>query len=333
MKAYKTVLLLSYICVASVSATLITPALPAIAHDYAVNQAQLSWVVSLFLIGYVIGQLVYGPLAKRFTALTALRSGLMLNLVGVVLCLTSVYTSSYSCLLVGRVLSALGSASGLACTFMLMHDMLDEKQYKHTMSFAVLAFTLGIGGAVLVGGMISQYAQWQWCFWFLLAYSLLMYLLTWVFHHMPNAETHPLHIKVIIKNYWHALCHFQLIRFAILVGFLSAFSYVYAAVAPLYAQQVLHLTAATYGYWNIVNMLGMFFGGLVSAYIMKKHCPKLLMRLGFIGLLPCWFGVVRHCFCTHTLVIIVFCDYGITLFFWWFFISIGILFCFARLCR
>lgn len=51
--------LLSYISIPSVSAALITPALPEIQSHYALSLGTVEWIVSAFLIGYVFGQLIY----------------------------------------------------------------------------------------------------------------------------------------------------------------------------------------------------------------------------------------------------------------------------------
>lgn len=68
--------LLSYISIASVSAAMITPALPHIEHTFALSTGTVEWVVSTFLIGYVLGQLIYAPLANVYGRLNALEWGL-----------------------------------------------------------------------------------------------------------------------------------------------------------------------------------------------------------------------------------------------------------------
>jgi MFS transporter, DHA1 family, multidrug resistance protein len=65
--------LLSYISIASVSAAIITPALPNIEHTFALSTGTVEWIVSAFLIGYVIGQLVYGSLANCYGRIKALQ--------------------------------------------------------------------------------------------------------------------------------------------------------------------------------------------------------------------------------------------------------------------
>ena len=125
---------------------------------------------------YVIGQLIYAPLANVYGRLNALKWGLNINILGLVLCLYASIEPHYLLLLLGRLITGLGSAAGLTCTFMLINEWLPEDQRKTAMAYSILSFALGIGFAVLIGGVITQYLQWQGCFIFLLLQGLLMRL-------------------------------------------------------------------------------------------------------------------------------------------------------------
>ena len=181
MSNFRVAWLISYISIAAFSAALITPALAEIKNHYALLQGQVEWMVSSFLVGYVIGQLIYGPLANRLGRVTALRIGLVINLMGIGLCFLALYFDSYSLLIGGRLVTALGAASGLACTFMLIHEWLPLEQRKTAMAYTIFSLTLGIGLAVIIGGMITQYSHWQYCFDLLFIYGLIMLYGTKVF--------------------------------------------------------------------------------------------------------------------------------------------------------
>ncbi|WP_440618042.1 MFS transporter [Cysteiniphilum sp. 6C5] len=137
-------ILLSYLSIASVSAVMLTPALPQIGKFYTLDTSSLSWFVGIFLFGYVFGQLIYAPLANRFGRLKAIRFGFIINLTGLIICYiaTTNILSSYSLLLLGRVITALGSSAGLACTFTLVNELLDETQAKKAISYSMLSFML-----------------------------------------------------------------------------------------------------------------------------------------------------------------------------------------------
>jgi MFS transporter, DHA1 family, multidrug resistance protein len=274
--------LLSYISIASVSAAIITPALPEIQIQYALSPGTVEWIVSAFLIGYVFGQLIYAPLANQFGRLKALRIGLSINIIGILMCLTAITENMYSLLIMGRLVTALGAASGLACTFMLINEWLPESQRKSAMAYAVLSFALGVGIAVLIGGVITEYWTWQGCFWFLLAHGLLMLFGTCVFSE-TLVTPKPIHVLTIIRDYYEALTSAKLVIFSLVVGCCSAISYCFSAAGPQISHDILNLSAAEYGYWNGMNILGMLCGGLLAKPILNRLSVNNVLAIGFLG--------------------------------------------------
>lgn len=279
---YKVVWLLSYISIASVSSAIITPALPQIQSQFALGNGQVEWMVSAFLMGYVAGQLIYGPLANAYGRLKALRIGLMINILGILLCFMALSIHSYAFLILGRFVTALGAASGLACTFMLINEWLPEAQRKMALAYSILSFTVGIGLSVIIGGIITEYWHWSGCFWLLLLQGILMLWGTRVF---SETLLHPQSINVanILSGYKKALSSGQLLIFSLSWGFCSAISYCFSAAAPQIASHVLGLSAAEYGYWNILNIIGMFAGGLQAKALLDKYSPRQVILIGMLG--------------------------------------------------
>lgn len=274
--------LLSYISIASVSAAIITPALPSIEQTLVLNSGTVEWVVSTFLIGYVIGQLIYAPLANVYGRLSALKWGLNINILGLVICLFASLYPHYLLLLVGRLITGLGSAAGLTCTFMLINEWLPETQRKTALAYSILSFALGIGLAVLIGGVITQYVQWQGCFIFLLLQGLLMRMGIRVFNE-TLIQPKPFHIRSLLRDYQKALSSFQLITFSSIWGACSAMGYCYSAAAPQIAYQYLKLPASEYGYWNTLNILGMLLGGLSARVLMQRFSVMRVITFGYAG--------------------------------------------------
>ncbi len=278
-------LLLSYISIASISAAIITPALPAIGKSYALTHGALEWIISLFLLGYVIGQLVYGPIANRYGRKRSLQSGLMLNVVGVLICIVAVYVPNYPLLLFGRLVTALGAASGLCCTFVIINESLPQDKIKQAMSFSVISFTLGIGAAVTIGGILTQYLRWEDCFWVLLSHGLIMLYCT---RFLPETLKHPTKISArdVLLTLGKSIKNKKLVVFSLTIGFVTAFLYTYSAAAPIFARKVLQLMPSVYGYWNLLNEAGMLGGGFLSAYLMRRHKPKSILLAGLLLIIP-----------------------------------------------
>jgi DHA1 family bicyclomycin/chloramphenicol resistance-like MFS transporter len=259
--------LLSYLSIAAVSAAMVTPALPYIEQSFTLHTGSVEWMVSIFLVGYVLGQLIYGPLANAYGRLKALNWGLNINIIGLVICLVASVSHHYLMLLAGRLVTGLGSAAGLTCTFMLINEWLPESQRKTVMASSILSFVFGIGLAVFLGGIITQYLQWQWCFIFLLLQGLWMRWGTFVFDETLS-QTQAFHLGRALNDYKKALGSFQLVAFSVIWGACSSIGYCYSAAAPLIAQQNLNLSASDYGYLNMLNTLGMLLGGLTSKIFM-----------------------------------------------------------------
>ncbi|CDZ78835.1 Sulfonamide resistance protein [Legionella massiliensis] len=280
--------LLSYISIASFSAAFLTPALPQIQLYYGLQAGQVEWVVSAFLFGYVFGQLLYGPLANRWGRVFSLRTGLIINLFGVSLCLLSLACNSFALVLIGRLISALGTAAGLACTFMLINEWLAESQRKTAMAYTILSFTFGIGLAVTLGGIISEYGSWTYCFMFLLIHGLVMLLGTVAFPE-TLVESQAINFLTIFTGYTRALTSQNLVLFSLVVGFCSIIGYCFSAAGPQIAHQILHLSSAEYGYWNLLNMLGMLAGGIFAKKLLNRLQAKQVIAIGFAG---CILGIL-----------------------------------------
>ncbi len=284
MSNVKVALLLSYICIASISAAIITPALPAIQHTFSLGHDALQWVVSIFLVGYVVGQLVYGPVANRYGRLVALRSGLIINLIGIAICLIAAWVNSYSLLLLGRLVTALGASAGLVCTFLLIKELLDDERAKMAMSYAILSFTLGTGLAILIGGLVTQYLGWQQCFWVLAIHGVLMLILTWQFEESLT-QPKPLNVSSLVLGYLETLKNLPFVTFSIILGLCSVLNYCYSLAAPLYTHQILDLSPGQYGTWNILSIIGMFFSSVLSTYFIKRFDVSKTLYIGLVLIL------------------------------------------------
>ncbi|WP_242604601.1 MFS transporter [Legionella fairfieldensis] len=307
--------LLSYISIASVSAAMITPALPDMEQFFALRTGTVEWVVSTFLIGYVIGQLIYGPLANVHGRLKALQWGLNINIAGLILCLFASVYPHFLLLLAGRFITGLGSAAGLTCTFMLINEWLPEEQRKTAMAYSILSFALGIGFAVLLGGIITQYAQWQGCFVFLLLQGILMRIGVRVFDETLSTPK-PFHLLASLRDYGQALCSFKLLVFSSIWGACSAVGYCYSAAAPQIAHQYLHLSTAEYGYWNTLNIVGMLLGGLSARVLMQRFPVNRVITMGYMG----------SCLALLSLGLMWYLNSQTVL---WFFMSTSLFYCFS----
>ncbi len=274
--------LLLMISFASVNAVLFTPALPAIADFFKISDEVAQYTITWFLIGYALSQLVYGPLANRFGRKPALYVGVGIQIMSSLLCVLAGEWQQYSLLVFGRFLLALGSGVGLKMTFTLINECYDASRASQKMSYLILAFAITPGIGVAVGGMLTQYFGWISCFYAGAAYGIiLLALLTQLPETQTTRDMNALKIKSLIHSYASQFKNKQLMAGGLLMGGCSSFVYVFSAVAPFIAMNLLEMTSTEYGFANLLPPIGIMVGSLYSAKLAKKQVPlRWIMQLG-----------------------------------------------------
>ncbi|MBK2095752.1 multidrug effflux MFS transporter [Francisella philomiragia] len=278
MKNYKVILLLSYISIASASAVIINPALPNIAKDFGLSTGAVEWLVSVFLIGYVVGQIIYAPIAKKYGDVVTLRVGMIINVVGVLICLLA---SSMAMLLVGRFVTAIGASAGLVCTFIILNNSVVADKAKLALSFATLSFAISITLATLIGGFINAYTHWYYCFYLLLLHAVIMFATTFLYENKKDFDFN-LNVSAIIDGYKNAFSSFKLVVFALTLGVMTVFSYCYSAAGPFIAHNMFNLNSAQYSLWTSMTIIGIVLGSLLVAKIISKHDTRKILIVALI---------------------------------------------------
>jgi multidrug resistance protein len=89
--------------------------------------------------------------------------------------------NSYAALLVLRCLQSAGSSGTVALANGLVGDMITSAERGSYIAFASLGSMLGPSVSPIIGGLISQYLDWHWLFWFLLILSGIFFVLLVLF--------------------------------------------------------------------------------------------------------------------------------------------------------
>lgn len=273
MKTYKIIILLTYISIASASAVIINPALPNIATELGLSSGTVEWLVSIFLLGYVLGQIIYGPIAKKYGDVITLRAGMTINVIGILVCILA---SSMTMLLIGRFITAIGASAGLVCTFIILNNSVAAEKAKLALSFAI-SLTL----ATLIGGIISAYTHWYYCFYVLLIHAVIMLGASFLYENKKDFEFN-LKVSAIIDGYKNAFSSFKLVVFALTLGVMTVFSYCYSAAGPFIAHSMFNLNSTQYSLWTSMTIIGIVLGSMLVAKIINKHDTHKILIVALI---------------------------------------------------
>lgn len=267
---------------AAMGAILMTPALPEIAKYFNTSVGAAQLTVTSFLLGYALGQLVYGPIANRFGRKPAFYIGIVIATSGSLFSILSSPIESFHLLILGRFLEALGASAGLAVCFTVINDFYYQEQARRITGLLMLAFAIVPGVAIAIGGVLAEYIDWQACFYFLLLYGL---ILIYPIYRLPETiarlDPKALHYQYMFRNYWQIFLNKKLIGYALLSGFSSACIYVFGAEGPFIGIHLLHISPATYGLLGLTPFIGTFIGSLLIIRL-SQYDPILVLKMAFL---------------------------------------------------
>ncbi|WP_184089180.1 multidrug effflux MFS transporter [Sphingomonas xinjiangensis] len=213
---------------------LMLPALADIGRDLFVTEANhRQWVVTVYMVGFGIGQLVYGPLADRFGR----RPILITTLVGFVA--ASIFAASsatFEALLAARLLQGLMSASTRVLAVAIVRDGASGRQMARTMSVAQMIFFIVPILAPTLGQGLLALGPWRFIFYALGMFAA--FVLAWTLVRLPEtlpvARRVPISIASLKQSYRLTLSN----RFS--VGYAAAASLTFGGIIAFVssAQQI-----------------------------------------------------------------------------------------------
>jgi DHA1 family bicyclomycin/chloramphenicol resistance-like MFS transporter len=138
------------------------PALPAIGEALGVTDAnQRQWVVTAYLLGFGLAQIVYGPLSDRYGRRPVLFLGVGVYVAG---SLIATFAWSFETLLMARIIQGIGAAATRVLAIAIVRDCYEGRRMAQVMSLSFLVF-LGVPIiAPSLGALIILVGPWQWIF-------------------------------------------------------------------------------------------------------------------------------------------------------------------------
>lgn len=284
MTSYKKPSLLTLLLLmpfASISAVLFTPALPEIAGILAITDGQMQSSMTLFLLGYAFGNLPYGPLAKRFGRKPAIYLGVIVAIIGALLSLLGGKTQSFGLFLVGRFLSALGSSVGMKISFTIIADAFEKAEATKKLALATLAFAIAPGLAIGIGGLLTTYVGWASCFYALIIYSCLVFVLSlFLPETAPYIDSEALNLSHIVEAYKRKLTNTKIVYASLIMGCSTSIIYLFATLAPFLGINQLGLSPEGYGFLNFIPPIGMIAGSFSAHWLAARREKLAVIQFG-----------------------------------------------------
>lgn len=260
------------------------PSLPAMTEYFASTDSWLQLSLSIYLLGFSIGQLCFGPFSDYWGRRNLLLLGASIFVLS---CLGAALSPSIPWLIVFRTLQGFGIAAVSAITKAIITDCYRNEALERHASYLTSAWALGPILAPVVGGYLQTYFHWQAVFYILLAYAGFFLVLAWRFLPETLPTRKPLDAKHLLGNYKMILSHTGFI--GIVIGLACSYStmIIFSLSAPFIVQTTLGFEAKTFGQLALVMGVVYFCGTLLNPhlrrYVRAKHLVLAAVGLFFVS--------------------------------------------------
>lgn len=266
---------------ASISTDLYLPAMPAMARALGAGAGSVEWTISGYLIGFSVGQLLWGPVSDRFGRRLPVAAGLVLFVIGSAGCALS---GSVPAIIFWRVVQALGACASVVLARAMVRDLYAGARAAQMMSTLMTVMAIAPLLGPLVGGQILAASGWRAIFWVLVAVGTATLAALFTIPETLPAE------RRRVQPLWRALLGYgALLRDpAILAsigagGFFYGGMFAFIAGSPFAYVTYHHVSPQAYGLLFGLSVVGIMGANLVNARLVVRLGADRLLRRGTLG--------------------------------------------------
>lgn len=266
---------------ASVLSVLFVPAFPDMAIGMGISSAQVQMTLSVFVVGYALSVLPYGPISNRFGRKPAIYLGASIATCGSLMVLIAGELSLLWLLLLGRFITALGSGVGLKVAFTMVGDVYQKDAATKKLSSLILAFAITPGLGIALGGFLTQHLGWRSCFYFMAAYCLFVLIISFFLPETAKSrDPTALNLSRIKEGLLGAFRNPTVITCGLLMGCGASMIYLFVALGPFIGISLLGASPEAYGLLNFIPPVGMVAGSFIGRYLAGRWEPVKVIAFG-----------------------------------------------------
>ena len=145
----------------AIEATIVSTAMPAIVADLG-GFTLYSWVFSAYLLMNAVTVLIYGKLSDLFGRKPILFIGIIIFLIGSILC---GFATSMESLIIFRLIQGFGAGAVTPIATTIVGDIYTAEERAHVQGYLASVWGISAVTGPAVGGLLVQYVSWNYVFW------------------------------------------------------------------------------------------------------------------------------------------------------------------------
>jgi DHA1 family bicyclomycin/chloramphenicol resistance-like MFS transporter len=254
------------------------PALPTLATVFAVNADQAALTLSMFLAGYSVSQLFYGPIADRFGRRPPLLFGLALFAAGGVGCALS---GSIKELVLWRLVQGVGACAGPILARTVVRDLYERRRGVQILSYMTLVMAVAPLLAPLIGGYLLL-VHWRAIFGLLAVIGLAILAATWsgLPESIPRRDPRATRPSELLRHLVDFGTRRVCVGYTFLVCFIFCGLFSYISGSPFVFIEVFGVPSNRFGYLFGLSAFALMAGALINTRLVRRLAPARILRFG-----------------------------------------------------
>lgn len=247
------------------------PSLPALVTAFDTEIATVQLTLSVFLVGFAVAQLVYGPVSDRFGRRPAILAGVTIFTAASIACALA---TSIEMLILCRFLQALGACCGPVLGRAVVRDLYGPERSARILAYMSMSMALAPAIGPIIGGVLQQEFGWQATFWLLVGFGVLMLASVLGLLGESNRHRDPLATSPtrLVRNYASLLRHRRYIGYVAIVACSYSAIFTFISGSSFVLSGMLGLSPPVYGACFGIVCVGYICGTFTSG--------RLTLRLG-----------------------------------------------------
>ncbi len=263
---------------ASISTDVYLPAMPAMGETLRAGTGAVEFTVSGYLIGFSLGQLVWGPIGDRYGRRPPIALGLVLFVIGSAGCAMA---GSIAAMIGWRIVQALGACASVVLARAMVRDLYQGDRAAQMMSTLMTVMAIAPLVGPLVGGQILGMAGWRGIFWMLVGVGIVtLGVLFTLTETLPEDRRNREPLRQAFARYATLLRDPRLLGYAGAGGFFYAGMFAYIAGTPFAYISYYHVPAGLYGLLFAIGVVGIMAANMVNARAVRRHGSDRMLRWG-----------------------------------------------------
>jgi DHA1 family bicyclomycin/chloramphenicol resistance-like MFS transporter len=251
-----------------VAMQILLPGVPILKESFQVSTAVAQLTLSLSMAAIALATLIYGPLSDRYGRRPVLIAGIIITIIGSVLCIIA---PSIELLIAGRIVQAAGGAVGMVVARAIVRDVYDAREAASVIATLVMVMVVMPMVSPAIGGELMVRLDWHSVFYLVAIFSAV--LLALLLRSLPETlqEAVPFAGVGDMFRTYAALLREPVFRgYTFCLASVSVVFFSFISAAPEIMVSVMHRPATEYGYYFIIIPLGFMAGNYLTRHFGKR---------------------------------------------------------------